>query len=343
MVPLTFAGKILRITYTYIVTSDCSKFRWSAHDERNSACQSRTTEKSETARDVPRPTTASLRSASPTPTALLPPAVRLVMVSVVRSRMIAVSVSHLPVVLVVMTGIVSRLVIVRLVMVSVSRSTTIVVSVSRLVIVRLVMVSVVRSRMIVVSVSRLLVVTTVIVSRLVIVRLVMVSVVRSRMTVVSVSRLLVVTTVIVSRLVIVRLVKVIGSRSTTIVVSVSHMPVVLAVTSVSRSARIPIAARHRTARSAAVTARSAATTGPTTARSAATTGPRARARDTAATRHPLPSVSTTPVTCGAPTVQTVSGRRKSMTTSQDRSWTRLPAPSCATSKRSTASGFPSTS
>ena len=345
--------------------------RWSAHDERNSACPSRTTEKNATARDDPRRTIASLRSASHTTTASRPPAVRpatengvpsptiaivslmrAVMVSVSRSVMIVAIVSPLLVAMIVER--VSRLVIVRLVMVSASRSAVIVAIVSLMPVVPAVM-SVSRSVMIVVTVSRMRAVMSVsrsivivaTVSRLVIVRLVMVSASRSAVIVVTVSRMpavmsvsrSIVTVVIVSRmlvamivervsrLVIVRLVMVSVSRSAMTAVTVSRMPVVAAEMSVSRSARTRIAVRRPTVRSGAMIPG---------APIGATTG------HAAPMRRRLPSASTMPGIFAAPTAQTVNGRRRLMMMSQARSWTRSPAPSCATLKRSMASGFPST-
>ncbi|WP_225217444.1 hypothetical protein, partial [Arthrobacter pullicola] len=192
-------------------------------------------------------------------------------------------------------------------------------SVSRTVIVRLVMVSVSRSAAIVVSVSRSLVVTIV------------VSVVRSAVVGMSVSRSTVTVATAslmpvgmsVSRTVIVRLVMVSVSRSAAIVATASRSLVAMTVEPVSRSARTQIDVRRLAVRSGAMIP-------------GAMTGPEAPRK------HRLPSASTTPATCAAQTAQIGNGHRKLMMTSQVRSWTRSPEPSCATSKRSMVNGFPST-
>ncbi len=124
----------------------------------------------------------------------------------------------------------------------------------------------------------------------------------------------------------VRPVMVSGSRSRVIAVR-------RATVSVSPSVTVGIASLFRGMIVRSVTAARPAVTGPLTV-------PTARR---SAGMMPLPRrAPATPRTCAAPTARTASVPRKSTRTSQDRSWTRSPAPSCATSRKSTASGWPST-
>ena len=122
-------------------------------------------------------------------------------------------------------------------------------------------------------------------------------------------------------------------------VSVALLP------SASRSAVTPVRPATVTVSSSTSASRLAGTTVPSVrpVRRAGTAPlPAPIARPSAGmTLRPL-RVRVTPRIFAAPTVRTVSVRPRLMRTSPDRNWTRSPAPSCGTSKRSTVNGSPST-